>query len=112
MYPFSGMRDDSLSGGHFKRTVLVLDAQCPFQNDGELVKLWGLAGFEPARRTAHVGDAGSRGLGVDSSNVFIDEFGLVAGGLNARGLRDQSRASVVGFRALFFFFVGHFWIRA
>jgi hypothetical protein len=55
----------------------------------DLIELGRLAGLEPSLRAAHVGDAGGGGFGVDASDVFVDEFGLVAGGLNAGGLRDE-----------------------
>jgi hypothetical protein len=87
--PFTGVGDDGLSGGDFERTVLVLDAQCAFEDDGELVEGGRLAGFEPSGGAAHVGDTGGGGLGVGASDVFVDQFRFVAGRLDARGLGDQ-----------------------
>ncbi len=85
------MSDDCLSGMDVERPALVLDSQRSLQNDGELVELGSLPGLKPSLRAAHVGDAGSRCLGVYASDVFVDDLGFVSGGLNARGLRDESR---------------------
>src|SRR5579864_433602 len=70
--------------------ALVLDSQRSFQNDGELIELGSLPRLEPSLRAAHVGDTGSGGLGIHSSDVFVDDFWFVSGGLNARGLWDES----------------------
>jgi len=88
-YPFAGMSNHCLPGDYVERTVLVLDADHPFQHDCELIELGRLAGLEPSLRTAHVGDAGAGRFRGDSSDIFVNEFRLVAGGLNARGLRDE-----------------------
>jgi len=98
-----GMRDDGLSRLHIERPFPMCDSQQPLQNDRKLIELGSLAGLDPSLWAAHVSDAGRGGLGVHASNVFVDEFGLIAGGLNAGGLRDQSRhefgaASGCGFR--------------
>ena len=87
--PLAGVGDDGLSGGDVEGTdrsirTSVLDAQQSLEHNRELGELWSLAGFEPALRAAHVGDAGASCLGVDAADVFVDKFGLVAGGLNAR----------------------------
>jgi len=87
--PFAGVGDDGLSGGDVERTILMFDAKRAFENDGEFVEGGSLAGFEPSTGAAHVRDAGRCGLGVDASDVFVDELGFVAGGLDASGLRDQ-----------------------
>lgn len=87
--PFAGVRDDCLSSSDVEFSAFVRDAQRSFQHDGEFVELRSLAGLEPSLRTAHVRDAGSGGFRVDASDVFVDEFWFVAGGLNARGLRDE-----------------------
>ena len=87
--PFAGAGDHCLSRSHVERTTLVFDTQRPFQHDREFVEGGSLAGLKPSRGAAHVGNAGGGGLGVDAPNVFVDEFGLVAGGLDARGLRDE-----------------------
>jgi hypothetical protein len=97
--PFTGVGDDGLSGGYVERAGSVLDAQRSFEDDGELVEGRRLAGFEPSGGAAHVRDAGGGSLGVDASDVLVDEFRFVAGGLDARGLRDQGGhgfESVVG----------------
>lgn len=88
-HPFAGAGKDCLAGGDVKRSTFVFDAQQPLQHDRELVELRRLAGLEPSLRTAHVGDAGGGGFRIDASDVFVDEFGLVAGGLNSRGVRDE-----------------------
>ncbi len=96
--PFAGVGDDGLSGGDVERAILVLDAESAFEDDGEFVEGGGLTGLEPSGGAAHVGDAGGCGLGVDASDVFVDEFGLVAGGLDTSGLLDQGR-HVLGLNA-------------
>src|SRR5260370_40738829 len=67
----------------------MFDAQAPFEDDRELVEGWSLAGLDPAGRATHVGDAGGSCPRVDPPNVFGDQFGFVAGGLDARWVRDQ-----------------------
>jgi hypothetical protein len=89
--PLAGVGDDGLSGSNLEGTVFVFDAKGAFENHGELVEGGRLSGLEPPGGAAHVGDAGGGGLGVDASYVLVDEFGLVAGGLDARGFGDQSR---------------------
>ena len=68
----------------------MFDPQHAFQHNRELVELGSLAGLEPSLRAAHVGHAGGCRFGVDASNILVDEFGLVACGLNARGLGNES----------------------
>ena len=87
--PFTRVHDDGLSGGDVERPTLVFNPKHALQDDGALVEGRSLARFQPSGGAAHVGHAGGRGLGVDASDVFVDEFGLVAGGLDAGGLRDQ-----------------------
>jgi len=71
------------------------------QNYREFVEGGGLAGLNPSFRAAHVSHAGGSGMRVDASDVFVDEFRLVAGGLDASRLRDQDRASTCSFRGFF-----------
>jgi hypothetical protein len=104
--PLAGVGDDGLSGGDVEGSgcsvsAFVFDSQQSFQHDGEFVELGSLTGFEPALRAAHVGDAGGGRLGVDATDVLVDEFGLVAGGGDAGGLCDE-RGHGFGLRALGF----------
>src|ERR1700757_2480235 len=85
------MRDDCLSGMNVDGSALVLDSQRSLQNDGELVELGSLPGLEPSLGATHVGDTGRGCLGIHTSDIFVDDFWFVSCGLNARGLRDQSR---------------------
>jgi len=87
--PLAGVGDDGLSGGDVERTVLVFNVEGAFENDGEFVEGGSLAGLEPSGGAAHVGDAGGGGFGVDASDIFVDQLGFIAGGLDARGLRDE-----------------------
>src|SRR3954447_47912 len=84
------MGDHSLTGSDVKRALLVLTAQHSLQHNRELVKGWRLAGLDPSTRTAHVGYAGRRRLRIHAPNVFVDELGLVACGLDTCGCRDES----------------------
>jgi hypothetical protein len=86
--PLASVSDYSLSGGDFERAGPVFYAKRALKDDSELVKGRSLAGFEPSRGAAHVGHACRCSLGVDASNVLIDELGFIAGGLYARGLRN------------------------
>ena len=90
-HPLAGVGDDRLSGVDVEQSSVpsVLDPQHSFQHDREFVELGSLAGLEPSLRAAHVGDAGGGSFRVDAADVFVDEFGLVAGGLNSRGLWDE-----------------------
>jgi len=88
--PLAGLGDDGLSGEDVERTILVFNVESAFKDNGELVEGRGLPRLEPSSGAAHVSDASGRGLGVDASYVFIDEFWFVAGGLDACRLRDQS----------------------
>ena len=87
--PLAGVGYDGLSGVDVQHAAFMLDAEHSFQHDGELVELGSLAGLEPSLRAAHVGDAGGGGFRVDAADVFVDEFGFVAGGLDSRGLGDE-----------------------
>lgn len=69
---------------------LRLHAQRALQHDGELVELGLLTGLNPSLRTAHVGDADRSVFGVYAADIFVNELGLVAGGGDARRLRDES----------------------
>jgi hypothetical protein len=86
--PFTGVSDDGLSGSDVEGSGFVLDVEGAFEDYGEFVEGRSLAGFEPSGGAAHVSDAAGGGLGVDTSDVFVDELGFVAGGLDAGGLRD------------------------
>ncbi len=88
--PLAGMGNDGLSRRDVKRSILMLDAERPFEDDGELVEAGSLAGLKPTCGAAHVGDTGRCGSRVDASDVFVDDLGLVADRLDAGGLRDQS----------------------
>src|SRR5580704_6436124 len=83
------MRDDRLACGYVHLTVLVPHSHGALEHQGELIEFGSLSGFFPALRAAHVGDAYAGRLGVDASNVFIDELGLGSHGGNASGLRYQ-----------------------
>src|SRR5271169_5734270 len=89
--PFAGMCNNSLSCGNVERSRLMFDAQRAPENDGEFVEGRSLSRFDPPCRTAHMGDTCGGGLRIDPSNVFVDELGLVARGLNAGWLRDERR---------------------
>lgn len=67
----------------------MLDANHAFQDDREFVEGRSLAGLDPSLRTAHVGDAGRGGLRIYATDIFVDQLGLVSGGLNASGLGDE-----------------------
>src|SRR5215469_15509090 len=69
----------------------VLGAQFSFQHDRELLELRSLPGLGPACRASHVRDAGGGSFRIDASYVFVDEFGLVSGGCDPRGLGNQGR---------------------
>ena len=88
-YPFAGVGDDGLSGGDIEGSIFVFNVQRAFEDDREFLEGGSLAGLEPSGGAAHVGDAGGGRAGVDASDVFVDELGFVAGGLNAGGVRDQ-----------------------
>ena len=85
------MGDDRLSSMNVERSALMLHSQSSLQNEGELVELGSLPRFEPSLGAAHVGDTGSGRFGIHSSDIFVDDFWFISGGLNARGLRDESR---------------------
>jgi len=44
--------------------------------------------FLPTSGAAHMGNAGCAGAGIDSSDIFINQLGFVAGGFDPRGLGD------------------------
>ena len=88
--PLPAIGDYGLSGADVESTVLVLDPQHAFQNDGELIELRLLAGFGPALGATHVGNADSCGLAVYTANVLVNQLGLVPCGFNALGLLDQN----------------------
>ena len=83
--PFAGVGDYGLAGFHFQSSAIVSDFERSLQHDGELVEIRLLPGFDPSLRAAHVGDADGGSCGVYAADVFINQLGLVAGGLNAVG---------------------------
>jgi len=86
--PLAGVGDDGLSRDDVERPILVFHAEGTLEDNCELVEGRSLARFEPAGGAAHVGNAGGGGLGVDEADVFVDELGFVAGGLDAGRMRD------------------------
>ena len=99
--PFCGVGDDGLAGGYVERgglsfRISVFDAQHTFQHDSEFVELGSLAGFNPSSGAAHMGHTGRRGLGINAANVFVNQFGFVAWGRDACGLRDETGHDFLG----------------
>src|SRR5690242_8975767 len=76
---------------YVQTAALVLNAQKSLQNDGELHKLGSLSRLKPALRAAHMGNAGCGRAAVYPPDILVNDLRLIAGGFNARGLRDQSR---------------------
>src|ERR1700674_15414 len=76
--PLATVGDDGLSGGDIEGSRFVLDSQRAFEDDGKFDELRSLAGLLPSLRTAHVGHAQRGGFGIDATDVFVDEFRLVA----------------------------------
>jgi hypothetical protein len=88
--PFAPMRDDCLPGVYVDVPILVSHSHHALENQSEFVEFRSLSRFFPALRAAHVGDAYASSLGVDSSDVFIDQLGFGSGGGNASRLRYQN----------------------
>ncbi|SRR5581483_6077963 len=82
--PFPGMSDDCLAGPDFKLATLVAHSKAPLQDDGVFLELRRLSGLLPAGGAAHVRDAEAAFAGVEPPDIFIDEFGHIARGLDAR----------------------------
>jgi hypothetical protein len=84
LHPFTGMRDNRLSGLHVQRAASMGDAQDTFEHHGEFVELRFLTRFYPAAWTSHVSHAQTCFAIVHPSDEFIDELGFVSGCGNAR----------------------------
>ena len=76
--PLSLVGDYGLSRLDVKDAALVLHANHPFQNDGELVEFRTLPWLFPSSRTSHVGHTGIHIPAVDPPNVLVDQFRLGA----------------------------------
>ena len=90
-HPLSVVRDDRLARRNIQQASVMLNAQSSAQYQSVFIELRGLAWFLPALRTSHVGHAQARGSRVDTTHIFLDDFGFAAGGFNAGSMRDQSR---------------------
>src|SRR4051812_10026071 len=64
--PFAGRGDHRLTGVHVNRAGIVLDAQHPAQDDGDLFECGPLAGLDPSRGRHHARHADVRVAGVDA----------------------------------------------
>jgi hypothetical protein len=82
------MGDHSLACVYVNHAVALLDPQGAVQHHGKFFKFRGLAGFLPASGAAHMGDAGCAGGGIYSSDIFVNQLGFVASGLDPRRLGD------------------------
>jgi len=82
------MGDHGLTCVHVDRAAAMLDPQGATQHHRKFFKFRGLAGLLPTSGAAHMGDDGCVGGGIDSSDIFIDQLGFVAGGLDPCGLGD------------------------
>src|SRR5262245_11664124 len=84
LHPFATMSDDRLTGTDVESAAAVGDAQQAPQHDSELVELRLLTRLDPAAGAAHVCDADLLVTRVYSSHILVDQFRLVARGLDAR----------------------------
>ena len=84
MDPFAGMSDYCLAGLYFKLATLVTDPKASLQNDGVFLEFRCLCRLLPASGAAHVSYAETAFLSVEPPDKFIDDFGHVACGLDAR----------------------------
>src|SRR5579883_3669469 len=73
-YPFAFVGDDSLPGVNVERAALKFDAKHAFEDERVLIEIGRLPRFGPAGRAAHMSDAERLSIGVDASDVLIDEF--------------------------------------
>jgi hypothetical protein len=87
--PFAAVGDDCLARYHVQFAGLVFYVHRAFQHDGEFVELWSLSRLFPTLRAEHVGDAYAGSPGVDAADEFVNQFGLGAGGTDARRLSDR-----------------------
>src|SRR3954469_6606412 len=70
--PLTGTRDDRLSGADVEHAAVMLDADQPFQNDGDLLELRALSRLEPAFRRHHPRHADIRVAGVHATGELFD----------------------------------------
>src|SRR5579883_1072085 len=80
--PLAWMSDHCLAGTHIQNTSVMRHPQHSLQYDRELLELRRLPRFNPAGRTAHMGDADLAMAGIDATNVLVDQLGLVARGFD------------------------------
>jgi hypothetical protein len=76
--PLARFADDRLACMNVLNTVLVGDPQHTPEHDGVLMKIGRLPRFNPAAGTAHVSDADITLARVEPTDVFVDQFRLVA----------------------------------
>src|SRR5579871_2097514 len=75
--PLSGIAHDGLAGTDVEHSTPVSDPQASLQDYGEFGKLRSLPRLNPASRTAHMGDAHLAMLGIDPTDVLVDQFRLI-----------------------------------
>jgi hypothetical protein len=83
------MRDDRLTCTDIKSAGLVSDPQHSFQHDCEFLELGHLSGLNPASRTFQESDADLLVTGIDSTDVFVNHNGFVAGRINSGRFGDK-----------------------
>ena len=83
MDPFAGMGDYCLARLYFKFATRVAHSKASLQDNGVFLEFRCLAGLLPAGGAAHVSDAETAFTSVEPPDVFIDDFGHVACGLDA-----------------------------
>ena len=89
-HPFAWVAHDRLSGMHFERATLMLDAQHTHQHETDLHELWPLTRLLPTRWRVHARNADSAVLRVDVTDELLDLLGLAASGFDDRRFSDES----------------------
>jgi len=78
--PFSGGRNDGLTGRNVKRSCFVSNTQAATEDESVFVEVRRLAGLDPAGRTAHVRDTDLFVTGIHPADKLFYDFGPVPGG--------------------------------
>src|SRR5262249_27414122 len=93
--PLSGLAHDSLAGVNNEHSASVRDPQPSLQDDGELCKFRSLPRLDPACRTVHMGDAQLSVVGIDPTDVFVDQLWLIARRPDPGRLMNQLRHACI-----------------
>jgi hypothetical protein len=83
------MSNHGLPGPHVDNALFGFDPQEAGKDDRVFLKLTPLSRLDPPAGASHVSHTDLRVPGIDLSDEFVNDLGLVTGGSDARGFVNQ-----------------------